>query len=30
MTKNKTEIFQELIKRAPDFLERPIEELLPY
>jgi len=29
MNQNKTEVFQELIKRQPDFLERPLEELLP-
>lgn len=29
MNENKTEIFQELIKREPNFLDRPLEELLP-
>jgi len=29
MKQNKTEIFQELIKREPNFLDRPLEELLP-
>jgi len=29
MNENKTEIFQELIKREPNFLNRPLEELLP-
>lgn len=29
MNKNKTEIFQELIKREPNFLDRPLAELLP-
>jgi len=29
MNKNKTEIFQELIKREPNFLDRPLKELLP-
>ncbi len=29
MNKNKTEIFGELIKREPLFLDRPLEELLP-
>lgn len=29
MNKNKTEIFRELIKREPNFLDRPLAELLP-
>jgi len=29
MNENKTEIFHELIKREPNFLDRPLEELLP-
>lgn len=29
MNGNKTEVFRELIKREPHFLERPLEELLP-
>ena len=29
MNENKTDIFQELIKRSPNFLDRPLEELLP-
>lgn len=29
MTTNKTQIFQELIKREPNFLDRPLDELLP-
>lgn len=29
MTNNNTQIFDELIKREPDFLDRPLKELLP-
>jgi len=29
MNQNKTEVFQELIKREPNFLDRPLAELLP-
>jgi len=29
MTNNNTQIFNELIKREPDFLDRPLKELLP-
>jgi len=29
MNENKTEVFQELIKRSPNFLDRPLAELLP-
>ena len=29
MNENKTEIFNELIKREPNFLDRPLEDLLP-
>ena len=29
MNENKTDVFQELIKRSPNFLDRPLEELLP-
>ena len=29
MNENKTEVFQELIKREPSFLDKPLEELLP-